>query len=386
MSPDPAIKGRGRITTEAPAGYPSRAFPSICVLPSGRWLCGFRGAVTKDTVEGQEAFLTWSDDSGATWSTPGAPFIAPVIEGKAGRFRAACCTPLDDRRVLATLCWVDASKPGMPFFNEETEGLLDTRIFHAISEDRGATWLPPIEMNTAPYRQPVPITGPTLLLPDGRWVCQFELNKAYTDPRPWRHAPVLMFSEDEGRCWPESVEVCPDPENRVFYWDQRPSVLPDGSLMNVFWTYDRVAGAYRNIHTSRSIDSGRTWSRPWDTGVQGQPAPVVALSNAVLALVYMDRTAAPALKLRLSYDRGQTWPDSSEQTLDVFGHCGGHAGHATMQEAWAEMGAFAAGLPATTRTRDGDLLAVYYAGPNADQTDIHWICLERAPLLDNPAS
>jgi hypothetical protein len=330
-------------------------------------------------VEGQHTFLTWSDDHGASWSAPTAPFDPPVLNGRTGRFRALFCTPLGGRRVLATLYWVDASNPERSFFNEATEGLLDSHIFHALSEDAGATWASPVKMDTTPYDQPTPITGPALLMPDGRWVCQFELNKPYTDPTPWRHAPVLMFSRDAGLTWPESVEVCPDPANLVFYWDQRPSVLPDGSLFDVFWTYDRAAGAYRNIHATRSVDGGRSWQPAWDTGVPGQPAPVIALENGVLALVYMDRTGTPALKLRLSRDGGHTWPQCSERTLDDFSALR-PGGHATMQDAWAEMGAFSSGLPAACRTLDGDLLVVYYAGPHTDHTDIHWMRLDGAAL------
>ncbi|HOD50150.1 MAG TPA: sialidase family protein [Candidatus Hydrogenedentes bacterium] len=375
------IKDRGRVTTDAPDGYPSRAFPGICVLPSGRWLCGFRGAVTKDAVDGQNAFVTWSDDRGATWSTPAPPFQAPDLDGRSGRFRALFCTPLDGR-VLATLYWVDASEAGRPFFNESTEGLLDSRIFHSVSADGGATWSTPALMDTTPYHQPAPITGPALVMPDGCWACQFELNKPYTDPAPWRHASVMMFSRDGGRTWPESVEVCPDPENRVFYWDQRPALLRDGSLLDVFWTYDRKAGAYLNIHATRSIDGGRSWSPPWDTGVPGQPAPVVALDNTVLAMVYMDRTARPALKLRISRDSGATWPAYSERVLEDFAALCSQTGHATMQDAWTEMGAFASGLPATCRTPDGEPLVVYYAGPHTDRTDIHWMLLDSAALQE----
>jgi hypothetical protein len=82
----------------------------------------------------------------------------------------------------------------------------------------------------------------------------------------------------------------------------------------------------------------------------------------------------------LSRDGGRIWPQNTEQTLDDFGHLMNAVGHGTMQDAWAEMGAFAAGLPATTRTPDGDPLVVYYAGPHTDRTDIHWIRLDRSVL------
>jgi len=116
--------------------------------------------------------------------------------------------------------------------------------------------------------------------------------------------------------------------------------------------------------------------------VPGQPAPVVALDNTVLAMVYMDRTARPALKLRISRDSGATWPAYSERVLEDFAALCSQTGHATMQDAWTEMGAFASGLPATCRTPDGEPLVVYYAGPHTDRTDIHWMLLDSAALQE----
>ena len=87
MITESVIKAQGRVTVDEPAGGPSRAFPGVCVLPSGRWLCGFRGAITKDAVEGQSAYLTWSDDRGATWSAPAAPFQPPILDGRTGRLK-----------------------------------------------------------------------------------------------------------------------------------------------------------------------------------------------------------------------------------------------------------------------------------------------------------
>ena len=87
----------------------------------------------------------------------------------------------------------------------------------------------------------------------------------------------------------------------------------------------------------------------------------------------MDRTGAPVIKLRVSEDGGRTWPDETEIVL-----YGGEGGSQTwnkgaMQDAWAEMGKFSVGLPATALLGNGDLLVVYYAGPETDQTDIRWV-------------
>ena len=350
----------------------SAVFPGICVLPSGRWLSGFRAAPTKGGSVGHKVLTTWSDDEGRSWREPIEPFVPPTIDGKPGVCRSAQFTSIGGSDVLAMICWVDHSDPMLPFFNEETEGLLDTRILLARSDDDGKTWSEPVLVDTSPFNVPTAITGPVLCLKNGELACQFETNKHYWDTSPWRHESVLKFSSDGGETWPEHSVVTSDPDRRYFYWDQRPGVLADGTVLDLFWTFDRKEAVYLNIHARSSTDHGRTWSDLWDTGVPGQPAPPVSLPDGGIAMVYVDRTAAPVIKVRASSECGRTWPGATETTLAEA-----EAGSQTwrkskMQDAWAEMGAFSIGLPATALLSNGDVLVLYYSGPETDFTGIHW--------------
>jgi len=342
-------------------------------MPSGRWVCGFRAAPTKKRTAGQHALIAISDDEGSTWRTVLDPFVPPPVDGRPGLFRAAYPTALGGDKVLAALCWVDHSDPALPFFNEETEGLLDTRIFLSLSKDGGLTWSAPRLIETSPYKVPTPLTGPVLLFPDAQWALQFELNKPYYDPNPWRHASILIFSFDQGQTWPHHTIVSHDPDNRIFFWDQRPAVLEDGTLLNMFWTYDRTAADYLNIHARKSTSGGRLWSQLWDTGVAGQPAQPVSLPDGWIAMVYVDRTAAPAIKLRVSADAGKTWPEATEMTLYQPELASQSGKKSSMQDALSEMEKFSLGLPTTARLPNGDLLVVFYAGPEPDLTDIRWL-------------
>jgi hypothetical protein len=272
------------------------------------------------------------------------------------------------------LYWVDASDPSRPFFNPETEGLLDSRVFLALSDDGGDSWSTSRRLDTAPFTMPTPITGPMLALPDGRWALQFETNKTYLDTSPWRHQAVLMFSADSGRTWPAYADVGSDPDGRIFYWDQRHAVLADGSLLALFWTFDRQTAAYRNIHARTSRDSGRTWSPIWDTGVPGQPAAAVSLPAGRIAMPYVDRERVPTIKLRTSADGGRTWPAATELVLDDRLERAQQGSKASMQEAWSEMAAFSLGLPTSAGLPGGEVLVVYYAGPKADHTGLYWVC------------
>jgi hypothetical protein len=111
-----------------------------------------------------------------------------------------------------------------------------------------------------------------------------------------------------------------------------------------------------NIHARESVDHGRTWSELWDTGVPGQPAPPVPLPDGTLGMVYVDRTAAPVIKMRVSRDRGRTWPDDSEVVVQEAPVPSQTWKKGTMQDAWAEMGKFSIGLPATAVAPNGDLI------------------------------
>jgi hypothetical protein len=349
----------------------SCAFPQVAVLPGGRWLVGCRAGCNKTGKEGQHVMLAASDDAGRSWRCNPAVFDAPSLDGKPGQFRALAPTALGGSKVLATLYWVDNSDPSLPFYNEQTEGLLDSRILFAESADGGGTWTTPVLMDTAPFKDPTPITGPVLLLPDGERICQFETNKSYFDTSKWVHSSILMFSRDGGRTWPRHAVVTRDP--RIFYWDQRAQVLPDGRIFDLFWTYDNQAAAYLNIHARESGDGGRTWSEIRDTGVPGQPAPVVALKDGRLAMVYVDRTGSTAIRCRISADQGRTWPAATVLSLYESALPVQTARKAEMADAWSEMGKFSVGLPATAALPNGEMLVVYYAGPGTDATRVEWV-------------
>jgi hypothetical protein len=352
--------------------YSSCAFPGVCVLPSGRWLCGFRAAPIKTGMLQQTTMVTWSDDQGKIWSSPIEPFTPPVIDGRPGLFRVGYQTSLGGSEVLATLYWVDHSNPSLPFFNEITQGLLDSKIFLSLSYDDGEHWSIPWRVDTTPFHQPTPITGPTLVLPDGRWVCQFELNKPYYDETEWRHSSVMIFSNDHGKTWPEHTIASNDPANRIFYWDQRPAILDDGRVLDLFWTYDNQSAIYLNIHARESLDGGTTWSPMWDTNVPGQPAPPVSLADGRIVMVYVDRTSTPVIKARTSSDGGRSWPESTEIRISQPPAISQTKSKGTMQDAWSEMSKFSIGLPATAKLNDREVLVVYYSGPQTDETSILW--------------
>ncbi len=357
----------------------SCTFPGVCVLSDGSWVCTFRAAPMKAALADQKVLVTWTENDGGKWSSPATPFVPPSRNGKVGSFRTGYLTETSGGFLLSILCWVDQSSPNLPFFNEKTEGLLDTRICISQSTDKGSTWSEPEFIDTHPFECPTPITGPLLEVGKNLVACQFELNKGYEDSKPWLHKSILLFSSDRGKSWSHHSVVSEDPKGKLFYWDQRPGVLMDGRILELFWTFDRENEIYRNIHARQSTDNGSAWSDIWDTGIPGQPAAPVSLRDGSVAMVYVDRTGPPTIKVRVSQDGGHTWEMGLEVILWETQVAAGGLNRTTMNEAWTEMSDFAVGLPSTAPLANGDVLVVFYAGDETDFTSIHWVRL--APVL-----
>ena len=65
------VIARGTVVASQPnTDWQSCAFPQICVLPSGRWICCYRAASQKSSTSNQRPLFVRSDDEGKSWSEP----------------------------------------------------------------------------------------------------------------------------------------------------------------------------------------------------------------------------------------------------------------------------------------------------------------------------
>ncbi len=381
------IVGRGTVVTSQPGTeYQSNMAAWVCALTTGRWLATYRAARDKSNPL-QQTMVTWSDDDGRTWRKPFAPFPDRTVNGKIGQFRAMACTALGENRVVAAFWWVDTSDPSRPLFNPKTEGVLDSYPFISFSEDGGQSWSEPTLVNTAPFDQaPCVICGPVQILPNGVWALSYEIERVWDRAVDWHPGSAFSYSTDRGRTWNGGVHAARHPQNLVYYWDQRPSVLADGTLLDLFWTYDVKSAKYLNIHAAAARNGGRAWSPLWDTGIAGQPGPARSLPDGRLAMVYVDRAGAPSIKLRVSDDGGQTWPADTELLIHEAPLPSQLGTKKNLQELWNELGKYSVGLPDTKTLPSGDLLVTYYTGSHADQTDIEWARLSFQPAAPRPVA
>ncbi|MFH0963456.1 MAG: sialidase family protein [Planctomycetota bacterium] len=363
----------------------SNCFPSVASLSDGTILVAFRRSAAKDSPS-THVVVCASKDAGRSWSDPVAPVKDTAWNGTPGSFGAMNLSEVSEGRVLASILWVDRTRPDLPFFNPETEGLLPCKNLLYESRDGGASWTFLEVMDTSPFTGRPTTTGPVLPVAPGELAAFYETNKDYDDPSPWRHRSVVKFSRDGGRTWPEHAVTTADPAGRVFYWDQRVVVLRPRSLLAFLWTYDREAKKDLPIHWTRSDDAGRTWTPPRSTGLVGQVAYPAALSDGRIVLPYVDRYASASIRVRLSVDEGRSWeqdeltlwPGADERAARQH-HGDGMGQYLQSMQQWSfglPCAATMPGGPAHAGSRDhgGDVFISYYAGDPRAQS-IHWALL-----------
>ena len=360
-------------------------FPTVIALEDGSLLASYRTGTTKDSDDETVEFVR-SLDNGRTWSEPWKPFENPTLDGLSGSLRVCYLTELSPGHLLASVMWIDrATYPGGGLFNEETEGCLPMSVLLADSDDNGASWSPWRLVPMPAEIGPPSLTAPVLMLADGSLALSIETNKQYNDASPWMQKVVFLHSQDHqgttGRQgsggkpavdqrWGEPVVAGEDPSGRIFFWDLRCGVAPDGRVAIFAWTYDTVTTRYLNIHRRISADSGHTWTDVEDLGFADQAARPAMLADGRVVLPYVDRFGSRSIRARLAATIDAPFYAATEVVLYQQEQASGDQTDST-SELLSEMSLWTFGLPYGEALADGTALVVYYAG--TDETmDIHW--------------
>jgi hypothetical protein len=349
-------------------------FGTITPLADGTLLATLRAGPEKDSAKERIEFYR-SADGGATWTGPDYPFTPLEVGGVWGTLKLCYITELAPGRLIAAAMWIDRTTyPGKPLFNPETEGCLPMSILVAESTDNGRTWsdwrLVPMPAEIGPAS----LTSPILKLGDGRLAMSIETNKTYLDPSKWQQRAVFFYSPDDGRTWlPVPVTVAEDPSGRIFNWDLRCGVAPDGRVGSFAWTYDSTTATYVNIHRRISSDGGATWTPPEDLGFADQAAHPAIFPDGSVIFAWVDRFGSQSIRARRAPAIDAPFDPASD--VVIYSHAKPSAGtDVNTGDALASMGLWNFGLPFAEAMPDGDALVVYYAG-EAMALDIRWVRL-----------
>ncbi|MCX6044642.1 MAG: sialidase family protein [Chloroflexi bacterium] len=344
-------------------------FGHVIALADGTLLANCRAGSTKDSVDETIEFYR-SQDGGHTWSEAWRPFGKTLVNGLFGTLKICYMTELTPGHLLGAAMWVDRTTyPGQGLFNAETEGCLPMAILLAESRDGGVTWSPWRVVPMPDEIGPPSLTNPILKLSNGTLAMSIETNKPYLDRSPWRQKVVFFHSSDAGQTWAEPVIVGFDPTGRIFNWDQRCGVAPDGRIVTFNWTYDTQTTRYVNIHRRISSDHGYTWSAPEDLGFADQAAHPAILPDGRIVLVWVDRFQTHSIRARLASDVAAAFDPQSE--VVVYTHGSAAKQDDNTGELLAEMALWSFGLPYAEALPNDDVFVVYYAGTEKGM-DIYW--------------
>lgn len=344
-------------------------FPALLPLSHGVLLAAGRSGSKKDSDDETIEFYR-SYDGGQSWQGPHRPFGEAVINGKRGGLKLCYLTEVGTGHLMAASMWVDhESFPGQPLFNPETEGALPMEILLADSYDQGESWSPWRVVPMPAEVGPPSLTSPLLKLGDGTLAMSIETNKVYADSSRWFQRVVLFHSKDGGHTWSGPVVAGEDTSGRIFNWDQRAGVAPDGRIGTFIWTYDSESHRYVNIHRRISQDAGQTWSEAEDLGITDQAGHPAILPDGRTVLPWVDRFNSHSIRARLAPDIGGAFDPASE--VVIYTHGGQQEVSEETKDLLVGMSLWTFGLPYAEALPDGDVLVLYYAG-NETTMDMCW--------------
>jgi hypothetical protein len=195
-----------------------------------------------------------------------------------------------------------------------------------------------------------------------------EGNKTYEDDSRWMQRVVMFHSTDAGQTWGPPSNAGFDPTGRIFNWDLRTGVAPDGRIVTFAWTYDSETREYLNIHRRISADKGRTWSPAEDLGFTDQAGHPAILPDGRVVLPWVDRFGTQTNRARVSPAVDASFDPESEMV--IYRHRDGSTSD-TDQAGALGLAVWSFGLPFADPLPNGDVLVVYYAGTETAM-DIHW--------------
>ena len=325
-------------------------FPSLVELSDRELLCLFRLGQARASYDGHLE-LARSTDGGRTWNCQG-PVNIPLADWPYV-FLCADIMCSKSGTLIITGNAIDAADQEKPIWNPQTEGLKKCKIVITMSHDNGHTWGPLNEICTG--LEGAVTNGRLIELLDGRFMQAFETWKSYDVNGLWDQKAGVIFSEDNGRTWGNSIIFAHDPKREMYYWDTGFCQLRDGTLIGLSWTNNNVQKKAVNAHRIISVDGGRTWSLPQDVNIAGELSRLTELKNGQLLCAYNDRKKPAGIKAVLSSDRGKSWNTAETATIWDAAELVGK------NNPFVDFLAFDFGMPSLQQLSDGTIAVAFYA-------------------------
>lgn len=333
------------------------AFPSACRVQD-RIVCVYRCGSAKHSRDGVLLSQS-SNDDGRSWSSPITIFDRMRDVNVESVHVGVVCECGGE--ALAFFKTVEAKKPDAYIFSEEGRRLRQ-RAYLCRSLDAGRTWSSPVEIELHGGPRDTFLGSRPLALPSGRLFIPVEATA--------EHGQQMMmgcFSDDGGRTLSPLVPIAHDAAGQYGFGDGKVTVLPDGRIVMLAWTYLNRTEETINVHRCVSSDGGITWSPPEPTNTVCQIMTPLSLGDQGLVAAGNVRTYPEGIRLFRSIDAGATWIGTpiqlwdarqSKVTVEPMAISQSPTGDGKL---WNALPSFTFGCPELTMLAEDDVLLTYYA-------------------------
>ncbi len=325
--------------------------PSIVSMGGNELLCTFdlgQGAESLD----YRTYRAASKDGGKTWTEP-----VPLFQDNAPRraTHTVRVRRLRDGNLVAmgARFYRDNAEEGIA--SRKTDGIVPMDVILLRSTDGGVTWSAPVTVKTPLVGPAFEICHTMLELSDGRWLFPTSTWKGWDGDAPNGMKAIALVSRDQGRTWPEFMDVLDAWKDGVAHWEQSLIEMQDGRLLAVGWAFDMKDS--KTLPTPYAISADRKkFGARMPTGIKGQTAKILQLKDGRIFCLYR-REDKPGLWANLSKIEDEKWINLAEapvwQGLSSAGMRGGAA-------ASEELSVLKCGFPQMAQLPDGDVFGVFW--------------------------
>ena len=271
-------------------------FPSVIVLSDNEMLATLVLGSAFESVD-SHVYIARSIDTGKTWAIEGS-----MYEGALDRPTSETCriTRMLDGEIVAFGARFDRSNAEEGLTNHKTFGFVPTELVLFRSRDDGHTWNGPEVINPPLVGPFFEICCPILPLKDGRWLTPTSTLRDWNGKCPNGMKAIALCSYDQGRTWPEYVNVMDSYVNHIIYWEQKIIELDADHLLSIAWAFNEATGKDLPNKYAISEDGGRHFGPSQSTGLLGQTLTPIRLKDGRILSIYR-RMDKPGLWANVSY-------------------------------------------------------------------------------------
>ncbi len=125
---------------------------------------------------------------------------------------------------------------------------------------------------------------------------------------------VAFVSYDQGRTWPEYVDVMDKSKESIIFWESKIIKIQDDLLLATAWCYDEKTGSDLENSYAVSKDGGVSFENLASTGLKGQTLTPLYIGDGKILCAYR-RIDKKGLWLNISTLENGSWINMEEIPL-----------------------------------------------------------------------